>query len=68
MSEVPNNERLRKVFLMSFGGVCVLAGWALMMVPLFSNVGPGWLAVAFFLPGGVLLWWGDKLFRRGYVI
>ena len=68
MSEAPDNERWRKITLMSAGGLCILAGWGLLLVPLFSNIGPGWLAVLFFLPGGILIWQGDKLFRRGYVI
>ena len=68
MSEAPDTERWRKIYLMSIGGLCILAGWGLLLVPLFSNVGPTWLAVVFFLPGGILIWLGDKLFRRGYLI
>ena len=68
MSETPDNERLRKVYLMGVGGFFIIAGWGLMLVPLFSNVGPTWLAVVFFLPGGILIWLGDRLFRRGYAI
>ena len=68
MSEARDNQRMRKIYLMSVGGLCILAGWGLLLVPLFSNVGPGWLAVLFFVPGGLLIWLGDKLFRRGYVI
>ena len=68
MSDDIGIERWRKVLLMTVGGICILAGWGLLLVPLFSNVGPGLLAVAFFIPGGILIWYGDKLFRRGYAI
>ena len=68
MFDTIGNDRARKIALMSVGGLFILAGWGLMLVPLFSNIGPTWLAVAFFLPGGVFIWLGDKLFRRGFII
>ncbi len=68
MPEAPYNERWRKVTLMSTGGLCIVAGWGLMLVPLFSNMGPGWHAVLFFLPAAILIWLGDRFFRRGYNI
>ena len=68
MSETPDNARQQKIFLMSIGGLLIIAGWGLMLVPLFSNIGPTWLAVGFFIPGGIFIWLGDKFFRRGYAI
>lgn len=60
------SDNIVKKYSLIFVGLLVMVlGWGLLLRPLFGGAQPSLYSLIWFVPGGVCIWLGDKIMKKG---